>query len=79
MRQFDTQKKIQLLQQHLSAPKMESAATILTTVRTEQTPENIQRLRVILSSATETYIRQFFDANGLQTLLEITNSIVRKS
>ena len=76
---LSTAQKKQLLEQAAHQPKNESPVTLLTSIRTEQNPDTIQRLRVSLASATENYLQQFFSANGLQTLLEVANSFIRKS
>ena len=74
-----SEQKRQLLEQKSNQPKAESPISLLTSLRTDPNLANLQKLRVSLSHATETYLTQFFNANGLQTLLEIVNSICRKT
>lgn len=77
---MNPKQKWTLIQQNSKKDTMSSTAliTMLTNIREKPTPENIQPLSVRLRTSDENFLKQFFEANGLQTILEVINKTEKK-
>ena len=82
MRAMKPQQKWMTIQAQMtketSQQQQNSIAQVVMTVRTKQSVENLQSLRVQLNQADDSALQQFLDANGVQLLLEVVNTYTKK-
>lgn len=61
--------------QKQASKKQESAPNLIFAVRTDHSFESVQKLRVALTTSDETFFNKFFNASGIQALVEVVNKI----
>ncbi|KAA6402681.1 MAG: putative actin binding protein [Streblomastix strix] len=70
------QGKIIMIKSKAQQPKGSTPIIIIKNLRSGLTKEHIQEMRVCLSMADESWLREFLNLNGVQSIMEAINSII---
>jgi hypothetical protein len=72
------QKKLMIEQNKKIIQQQKTKKNDLEIVRQTKTLESFQHLRVSLTGANESYIKEFLSEGGLQTMLDVVSETVKK-